>query len=128
VLKEERNCHRFFFCPFSGIILEYSYQLSSEWVQSMSKVIDNVDVIAEFKADGTIIPMRFRAMNEDGEYESFTIKAYKQVPKKGTYTTEDGVYICNEDLLFQCKIIVLNTERIVRLYFFKQKSSWRLGI
>ncbi len=94
----------------------------------MSKVIDNVDVIAEFKADGTIIPMRFRAMNEDGEYESFTIKAYKQVPKKGTYTTEDGVYICNEDLLFQCKIIVLNTERIVRLYFFKQKSSWRLGI
>ena len=94
----------------------------------MSKVIDNVDVIAEFKADGTIIPMRFRTMNEDGEYESFTIKAYKQVPKKGTYTTEDGVYISNEDLVFQCKIVVLNTERIVRLYFFKQKGSWRLGI
>ena len=94
----------------------------------MSKVIDNVDVIAEFKSDGTIIPMRFRMMNEDGEYESFTIKAYKQVPKKGTYTTEDGVYICNEDLVFQCKVIVLNTERIIRLYFFKQRSSWRLGI
>ena len=95
----------------------------------MSKVIDKVDVIAEFKSDCTIIPMRFRMINEDGEYVSFTIKAYKQVPKKGTYTTEDGVYICNEDLVvFQCKIIVLNTERFVRLYFFKQRSSWRLGI
>lgn len=94
----------------------------------MSKVIDKVDVIAEFKSDGTIIPMRFRMMNEDGEYEAFTIKAYKQMPKKGTYTTEDGVYICNEDLVFQCKVIVLNIERIVRLYFFKQKNSWILGI
>ena len=89
----------------------------------MSKVIDNVEVIAEFNYDGTIITMSFSMMNEDGEYESFTIKAYKQVPKKGTYTTEDGVYICNEDLVFQCKIIVLNTERIIRLYFFKQRSS-----
>ena len=94
----------------------------------MSKVIDKVDVIAEYKSDGTIIPMRFRMMNEDGEYEAFTIKAYKQMPKKGTYTTEDGVYICNEDLVFQCKVIVLNIERIVRLYFFKQKNSWILGI
>ena len=94
----------------------------------MSKVIDKVDVIAEFKSDGTIIPMRFRMMNEDGEYEAFTIKAYKQMPKKGTYTTEDGVYICNEDLVFQCKVIVLNIERIVRLYFFKHKNSWILGI
>ncbi len=94
----------------------------------MSKVIDKVDVIAEFKSDGTIIPMRFRMMNEDGEYEAFTIKAYKQMPKKGTYTTEDGVYICNEDLVFQCKVIVLNIERIVRLYFFKRKNSWILGI
>ena len=94
----------------------------------MSKVIDKVDVIAEFKSDGAIIPMRFRMMNEDGEYEAFTIKAYKQMPKKETYTTEDGVYICNEDLVFQCKVIVLNIERIVRLYFFKRKNSWILGI
>lgn len=93
----------------------------------MSKVINKVDVIAEFKHDGSIIPMRFRIMNEDGEYESYTIKAYKEVPKKGTYTTEDGIYICNDDLVFQCRIIILNTERIVRLYFRPKSNSWILG-
>ena len=61
---------------------------------SMSKITEKVDVIAEFKADGQIIPMRFRLMTEDGEYEQFTIKAVKQIEKKGTYTTEDGVYVC----------------------------------
>ena len=93
----------------------------------MSRLVDKVDVIAEFKSDGTIIPMRFRIMNEDGEYEAFTIKGYKQMPSKGTYTTEDGLYICNDDLVFKCKINILNMEKIVRLYFHSRKNSWTLG-
>lgn len=94
----------------------------------MSRIIDKVDVIAEFKSDGTIIPMRFRTMNEDGEYETFTIKAVKQKPTKGTHTTEDGLYVSASDLIFECMIITLNTQRFVRLYFIKAQGSWRLGI
>ena len=72
--------------------------------------------------------MRFRIMNEDGEYQSCTLKAYKQLPQKGTYTTEDGLYVCNDDVLFKCKVIILDTERIVRLYFNKSQCKWKLGI
>ena len=93
----------------------------------MSKIIEQVDVIAEFKSDGTIIPMRFRILNENGEYQQFTIKAVKQADKKGAYTTEDGLYVSNADLVFQCKIITLDTERFVRLYFHPHTCSWRLG-
>ena len=93
----------------------------------MSRIVENVDVIAEFKADGTIIPMRFRVMNEDGQYEQFTIKAVKQAEKKGTYTTEDGMYVCNDDRVFVCKVFILGAEKRVRLYFHKNTCSWRLG-
>ncbi len=94
----------------------------------MSKVIDEVDVIAEFKADGSIIPMRFRIMNEDSEYDTFTIKSYMPVTRKDPYTTEDGVYVANNTRVFKCKIIALGAERIVRLYFHTGNLSWRLGI
>ena len=33
----------------------------------MSRIIDEVDVICQHKADGSIIPLRLRFMNEDGE-------------------------------------------------------------
>ncbi len=93
----------------------------------MSKVIDKVDVIAEFKHDGSIIPMRLRIMNEDGEYEAFTIKAYKEVQNNGTHTTEDGIFICSDDIVFHCKIVTQNTEKVVRLYFHPKNNSWVLG-
>ena len=35
----------------------------------MSKIINEVDVICEHKADGSVIPLKFRFMNEDGEYD-----------------------------------------------------------
>ncbi len=94
----------------------------------MSKIIENVDVIAQFKSDGTIIPLKFRVMNEDGVYESFSVKAYKPALKKGTYTTEDGLYVSGEDLVFICKIMILDAEKTVRLYFLKRSNKWSLGI
>ena len=48
----------------------------------MGRVIDKVDVICEYKADGKVIPMRFRLINEDGVYEAYTIKGYRQIFKQ----------------------------------------------
>ena len=53
----------------------------------MSRVIDKVDVICEHKADGSLIPMRFRLVNDDGVYEAYTIKGYRQLFNKEKYTT-----------------------------------------
>ncbi|WP_026658191.1 hypothetical protein [Butyrivibrio sp. AC2005] len=58
---------------------------------SMRRIIDEVDVICQHKADGSIIPMRIRFMNEDGQYETYTVRGFREVEKKGTHTTEDRV-------------------------------------
>lgn len=89
----------------------------------MSRIIDKVDVISEHKADGIVIPMRFRLMNEDGVYEAYTIKGYKQLYHKETYTTPDGVYVCSKHLVFECRVLILDMYRTVRLYFDKEKVS-----
>ena len=95
----------------------------------MSKVIDDVDVICEHKADGSIIPMRIRFMNEDGEYTVFTIKGYRESEKKGTHTTEDGIYAPDSTFIFECLIIVMGIKRIVRLYYdSRTNAKWRLAI
>ncbi len=41
----------------------------------MSKIINDVDVICEMKPSGDVIPMKFRIQNEDGEYETYIVKA-----------------------------------------------------
>ena len=39
----------------------------------MSRVIETVDVICQHKSNGEVIPLRFRLMNEDGQYESYAV-------------------------------------------------------
>ncbi len=94
----------------------------------MSRVIDQVDVICEQKADGTIIPMRFRLMNEDGVYEAYTIKGYRQIVRKDCYITADGVSVNSRDLVFECRVCILDVLRTVRLYFNMNNCSWKIAI
>ncbi|SDB26304.1 hypothetical protein [Butyrivibrio sp. INlla16] len=95
----------------------------------MSRVIDEVDVISEHKADGSIIPLRLRFMNDDGEYETYTIKAYRESEKKGTHTTEDGIFVGDYTFVFECLIVVMNMKRVIRLYYDpKSNTKWRLAV
>ncbi len=65
----------------------------------MRKIIHEVDVSCRHNADGTIVPLRLRFMNEDGEYETYTIKGCREAAKKGTHTTEDGIYVSDSTFL-----------------------------
>ncbi len=94
----------------------------------MSRVIDKVDVICEHKSDGTVIPMRIWLMNDDGVYESYTIKEYRQIMRKDCYTTPDGLTVCSRDMVFECRVLILDLYRTVRLYFNLNNCSWRLAI
>ncbi|WP_029319117.1 hypothetical protein [Butyrivibrio sp. AE3004] len=95
----------------------------------MSKVINDVDVICEHKADGSIIPLRLRFMNDDGEYETFTIKGFREAEKRGTHTTEDGIYVGDSTFIFECLIISMGMKRIVRIYYDPRTGSkWRMAI
>nr|WP_297704043.1 hypothetical protein [uncultured Butyrivibrio sp.] len=94
----------------------------------MSKVIDKVDVICEHKSDGSVIPMRFRIMNEDGVYEAYTIKGYRELYRKDCYTTPDGLTVCSKDKVFECRVLILDMYRTVRLYFNTDRCAWRIAI
>lgn len=95
----------------------------------MRRIIDEVDVICDHKADGSIIPLRIRFMNDDGEYETFTIKGYRQAEKKGTHTTEDGIYVSDSTFIFECLIIAAGMKRMIRLYYDPRiHLTWRIAV
>lgn len=94
----------------------------------MGKVIEDVNVIVQFNHSGEVIPLRIQIKNEDGELQAFTIKGYRPVPQKGTYTTVDGVFICNSTSMYECQIHVNNQVKVVRLYFQPEGHRWFLGV
>ncbi len=94
----------------------------------MSRVIEEVDVICQYKADGEIIPIKFRFMNDDGLYEEYTVKGYRTIERKMSQTTSDGIYVIPDDRIFECKIEILNISKVVRLYFSTRTVKWRLAL
>lgn len=94
----------------------------------MSKVIEEVDVICQYKSNGEVIPIKFRFMNEDGIYEEYSVKGYKTIERAESVTTKDGIYVIPKDKIFECKIEVLDVSKVVRLYFSTMQTKWRLVI
>ncbi|MCR5144092.1 MAG: hypothetical protein K6B67_02140 [Lachnospiraceae bacterium] len=86
-----------------------------------------VDVICQHSKDGTIIPMRVRLTDEDGIYQAYTIKQYRELSKRGAYTTPDGFYVCNDVLVFECKIIVFGQSKSIRLYYNTKQTVWMMS-
>ena len=94
----------------------------------MPKVLDEIDVIAQFKHDGSIIPMRIQMINAAGKAEAFTIKGYRQIIKKGTYTTVDNIFVTFSTVVFECQITIDDKLQVVRLYFQPEGHLWLLGM
>ena len=87
----------------------------------MGKVIQEVDVIAQFKYDGEIIPLRFQLINEDGKPEAYTIKGYKRTRHKSPYKSVDDILVISTTIVFECQVNVQDKLSIVRLS--QQKGS-----
>ena len=84
----------------------------------------NVDVICLHYMDGSMIPLRIRICDEDGEYHTYSIKEYKDMSGRGAYTTSDGIYVTDHVLYFECRIVVLGQLRRVRLYYNRRSEIW----
>lgn len=64
---------------------------------------NKIDFICQHSMDGSIIPMRIRLRDEDGELQEYTIKGYRD-------KSEHNMKI------FECKIIVFNTAKLVTIF------------
>ncbi|MCR5054682.1 MAG: hypothetical protein K6A69_07560 [Lachnospiraceae bacterium] len=86
----------------------------------------DVDVICQFSADGHIMPIKIRTQDEEGEYQTFVIKQFKQVSLSTSETQHDGIYTSTDSIVFDCCITVFNVKRIIRLYFDKRYAVWHM--
>ena len=89
---------------------------------------EKLDVICQHTADGEIIPLRIRIRNEEGEYLTFSIREYRDLSHRGTYTTGDGAFVTNNTLVFECHIEVFGAQKTVRLYYDVNRSLWRYTV
>ena len=69
-----------------------------------------LDVICMIGGDGSVIPIKIRFIDEEGEVQVHRIKKYKDISHRGTFTNSNGVFITNEMLVFMCKISCFGQE------------------
>ena len=85
-----------------------------------------VDVICQFSRDGTVIPMRVRICDEEGEYQAYTIKGYRDISPSEPTTFPNGLFIGRDTKVFLCNITVFGRNRPIKLYFTDSDSIWRM--
>ena len=85
-----------------------------------------VDVICEHTSKGELIPLRMRVKDEDGIYQTFSIKSYKEISVPGTYQTPYGTLMHSNTWRFLCKIQVLSFSKTVELLFNTNDNLWRM--
>ena len=85
-----------------------------------------IDVICQFKKDGTIIPIKMRLQDENGETQSYVIQGYIEYPPGSNYTIPGGFSATNTIHVFKCKILCFGTEKILYIYYNSSNSTWSL--
>ena len=86
-----------------------------------------IDVICEHTADGVIIPLKLRVKDDNGEYQSYRIDSYRDLSGRGSYDTQDGIYVTNETVYFLCSISIFGRTKNVRLYYKMNEGIWRIA-
>lgn len=85
------------------------------------------DVICQHTTDGAIIPIRLRIKDEDGVFHEYNIKGYKDLTHSGQYTLPNGTMVNGNHIhSFECKIVVFNQVRILRLIYNAYDCRWKI--
>ena len=66
----------------------------------MASDLQPVDVICQHSRDGKITPMKIRIIDEDGVFQEYKIKGYRDLTGHGARTLPDGVYVNSFVCLF----------------------------
>lgn len=78
------------------------------------------DVICQHKRDGTIIPIKIRIEDDDGELQVYRVKAYKDL----SHCTDGAMRHMHK---FECKIAVFGVERRIGLFYNSYDSIWKVS-
>ena len=87
---------------------------------------EKIDVICQHTKDRRIIPMRIRLSDEDGVVQTYNIKSYKDVTTHGSYVMPNGIRGSNYIWTFECKILVIDTLRRIKLFYHSADNVWTI--
>jgi hypothetical protein len=85
-----------------------------------------IDVICQHKTDRSIIPLQIRLRDEDGEFQTFSIKSYKVLSSPGVHTSADGVPASSHTWRFLCKIACFGMEKSIQLFYNAYDNYWKI--
>ena len=85
-----------------------------------------LDVICQHTREGRIIPMKIRLQDEDGVFQEYLIKSYKDVTQHSTIQQSEGIFVRGFIWTFECKIIVFGQLRPIRLQYNSHENLWKL--
>ena len=86
-----------------------------------------VEVICQHTKGSRIIPLRVRLEDEDGITQTYNIKAYKDTTPHNGYTLPSGVKVTSGIWSFECKILVLDSLRPIKLYYNPRDNIWTVA-
>ena len=86
-----------------------------------------IDVICQHTKDGTMIPLKLRFHDEEGEYQSYVVKGFKDLSHKGKYTRPDGIIVTSSIFPFDCRINCFGVMKVIRIYYNSNENIWRLS-
>lgn len=88
-----------------------------------------IDVICQHSRDGQIIPLRIRIQDEDGVFQTFVIKSYKDCSFHSTsYTMPNSINVAHQQTwIFDCKIQVIDSLKQIRLIYNTYDGTWKLA-
>lgn len=95
----------------------------------MGRVIETnrlADVICQHNQDGTMIPLKIRILDEDGERQTYVVRAYKDLTVYGNSGKTELVTTKNHIWTFECKILVFHQEKRIRMTYNAYENSWRI--
>ena len=86
-----------------------------------------IDVICQHSRDGTIVPLKIRVLDEDGEYQAYSIQGFREEERRGGITSVDGRYMNTHIIAYTCQIRSFGTKRTIRLYYDEGSRIWEIG-
>ena len=90
----------------------------------MRKRVENLDVICQISHDGTVIPIRIRTPDDEGELQTYNVKEYRQINHDSQIVKDDGIDITYHTLVFDSRLIVGERVQPARLYFNTEGATW----
>lgn len=86
------------------------------------------DVICQHRRDGTIVPIKIRLRDGDGEFQIYMIQGYKDLSHNKERQLPNGVAVTNHIWQYECQITVLGMPKIINLFYNTVDNRWRFTL